>query len=194
MQFLRFKSLHDFNCFFKDEKTCYKYLEDFRWGNEITCSHCENDTYYTVKSRGNFKDVPSYRCTNCDLPFTVRTGTIFQGSKVEMKKWFHAIYELMTCKKGISSVQLAERIGVSQKTAWLMNHKIREALKNEHVDFSNAVVELDETFVGGKNKNRHWDKKVEHSQGRSYKDKTPVLGILKEQTEIPTVSLSKKKL
>ena len=129
-------------------------------------------------ARGKFKDIPSYRCANreCDLPFTVRTNSIFEGSKVEFRKWLLAAYEISTCKKGISSIELSNRIGVSQKTAWLINHKLRVMLKDTNPELLRDVVALDETLVGGKNKNKHADKKIPHSQGRSAKGKTTVFG------------------
>lgn len=173
-----FKTVHEFNDFFRDEKTCYEFYEKIRWNGVPVCPHCGSEKYYRVTPRGNFKDIPSYRCGNrpCDLPFTVRTKSIFEGSKVEFRKWLLAAYEISTCKKGISSVELANRIGVSQKTAWLLLHKLRTMLTDTEPELLRDVVALDETLVGGKNKNRHADKKIPHSQGRSSKGKTTVFG------------------
>lgn len=173
-----FKTVHEFNDYFRDEKTCYEFFEQIRWEGKPICPHCGSEKHYKVIPRGKFKDIPSYRCGNrkCDLPFTVRTNSIFEGSKVEFRKWLLAAYEISTCKKGISSVELANRIGVSQKTAWLINHKLRTMLKDTQPELLRDVVALDETLVGGKNKNRHADKKIPHSQGRSSKGKTAVFG------------------
>jgi len=172
-----FKTIFEFNEFFKDEKTCYEFFETQRWQGVPVCPHCGTaKAPYKVKARGKFKDIPSYRCSErqCDLPFTVRTNSIFEGSKVELRKWFQAAYEISTSKKGISSVELATRIGTSQKTAWFINHRIRTMLKNTQPELLRDVVQLDETFVGGKNKNRHTDKKIPNSQGGS--GKTTVFG------------------
>lgn len=173
-----FKTIHQFNDYFKDERTCYEFLEHLIWNGVPVCPHCGSEKYYKVKPRGKFIDIPSYRCGNrqCDLPFTVRTKSIFEGSKVELRKWFLAAYEISTCKKGISSVELATRIGVSQKTGWFINHRLRTMLKETEPELLKDVVQLDETLVGGKNKNRHSDKKIPHSQGRSSKGKTTVFG------------------
>lgn len=173
-----FKTIHQFNEFFHNERVCYEFYELIRWDGVPCCPHCGSVKYYNVKPRGKFKDIPSYRCgiRECGLPFTVRTKTIFEGSKVEFRKWFLAIFEISTRKKSISSVELGIRIGTSQKTAWHINHRVREMLKETEPGLLRDVVQLDETLIGGKNKNRHADKKIPHSQGRSSKGKTTVFG------------------
>jgi len=140
-----FKTIHDFNDYFKDEETCYRFLEEQRWSGTPVCPHCASaKTPYTVKARGKFQSIPSYRCSErgCKLPFTVRTGSIFEASKVELRKWFQAAYEISTSKKGISSVELATRIGVSQKTAWFINHRICTMLTNTAPELLEGTVDL----------------------------------------------------
>jgi transposase-like protein len=173
-----FKTIHEFNDYFKDEKTCYEFFEQVRWNGVPVCPHCGSEKYYTVKARGKFTDIPSYRCANrpCGLPFTVRTKSIFEGSKVEFRKWLQAAFELSICKNGISSIELGNRIGVSQKTAWFINHRLRNMLTETEPGLLQDVVQIDEALIGGKNKNRHADKKIPHSQGRSSKGKTTVFG------------------
>lgn len=173
-----FKTIHEFNDYFKDEKTCYEFFEQVRWGGVPVCPHCGGTKYYKVKARGKFTDIPSYRCGNreCDKPFTVRTGSIFEGSKVEFRKWLQAAYEISICKNGISSVELASRIGTSQKTAWFINHRLRDMLKDTEPELLRDFAALDETLVGGRERNKHADKKIPHSQGRSSKGKTIVFG------------------
>ena len=173
-----FKTISEFNDYFRDEKTCYEFYEQIRWNGVPCCPHCGSAKYYKVKARGKFKDIPSYRCgiRECGLPFTVSTKTIFEGSKVEFRKWLQAAYELSIGKKGISSIELGVRIGVSQKTAWFINHRLLSMLTETAPTLLRDVVQLDETFVGGKNKNKHADKKIPNSQGRSLKGKTAVFG------------------
>ena len=168
-----FNSLAELTDFFKDEETCRKYLAEKRWGNKPYCPCCGCQKVYC------FSDGKRYKCSSCRKQFTVRAGSIFEDSKVPLRKWFITLYLIATHKKGISSHQLARDRGVTQKTAWYMLSKIRFALDESNIESQlSDTVELDETFVGGKNKNRHWDKKVPHSQGRSFKDKTPVFGML----------------
>jgi transposase-like protein len=178
-----FKTISEFNAHFTDEKTCYSFLESQRWNGQPVCPHCGTTKKpYNVKPRGKFKDIPSYRCSEkeCDLPFTVRTGSIFEGSKVELKKWFQAAYELSISKKGISSVELGERLGVSQKTAWFINHRLRAMLKDTAPQLLTGMVETDESYFGGKRANRH----VNNRKGWATQGKTPVVGLLQRDGKV----------
>lgn len=167
-----FKSLLDLLQAFPDEQSCIRYLEKQLWPNGEPVS--PYDPMSKVYRRGD----GMYRCKNTGKNFNIRIGTIFEGSKVPLQKWFIAIFLITTETKGISSVRLAEYLGITQKTAWFMSHRIREAFDGMVKDKLDGEVEMDETFVGGKNKFRHRNKKVKNSQGRSFKDKTPVLGML----------------
>ena len=157
------------------EEDCRLYLEDMRWHGEPVCPHCGSISkhHYKLTQKGEFKGL--YKCKDCRERFTVRIGTMFEDSNLPLKKWFYAIFLFLSHKKGISSCQLARDIHVTQKTAWFMLQRIRECLMCKNEGRLENEVEADETFVGGKNKNRHKDKKVKKCQGRSFKDKTPVL-------------------
>jgi len=153
------------------EEECKAYLAFSQWGNKPVCPYCECDTCYTTAKR--------YKCSGCKRLFSVTVGTIFHDSKIPLDKWFIAIYFATMHKKGISSCQLARDISVTQRTAWHMLHRIRHTLIDNGFEKKlSKTVEVDETFVGGKNRNRHWNKKIPNSQGRSFKDKTPVFGML----------------
>lgn len=166
-----FKSLFDLLQAFPTEESCIEYLEKKLWNGTPVSPY---DPTSKVYRRGD----GMYRCKNTGKNFNIRIGTMFEGSKAPLRKWFIAIYLITTSNKGISSVQLAETIGVTQKTAWFMSHRIRENFKIVMEEKLDGEVELDETFVGGKNKYRHRNKKVKNCQGRSFKDKVPVMGML----------------
>ena len=167
-----FTSLFDLLQAFPTEECCIAYLEKQLWGDGEPVS--PYDPTSKVYRRGD----GMYRCKNTGKNFNIRIGTIFEGSKVPLRKWFVAIYEITTSNKGISSIKLADDIQVTQKTAWYMSQRIREAFNIALEEKLDGEVELDETFVGGKNKNRHKNKRVKNSQGRSFKDKVPVMGML----------------
>lgn len=170
-----FNSLLELVLYFKDERTCLDFVEQMRWDGQPTCIYCESPKVY------RFKNGKILKCATCRKQFTVLVDTVFESTKLPLLKWFMAIYFVANDKKGISSYQLARNIGITQSRAWHMLQKIRSLLNQNEVELS-GIIESDETFVGGKNKNRHKDKKIKNSQGRSFKDKTPVLGLL--ETEI----------
>lgn len=159
-----------------DKKSCMEFLEGYRWQGIPICPHCNNqsDKHYKLKTKGEFNGL--YKCRCCKKRFTVTIGTMFEGSNVPLDKWFCAICEFLSHKKGISSIQLSKDIGVTQKTAWFMLNKIRHNLDELDAIATNkfeGAVQMDETYVGGKSKGRIWQ-----NQGRSLKQKTPVVGIL----------------
>lgn len=177
-----FKNLIELNDFFKEEKTCYEFLANQIWEDgKPVCPHCHYTIVYTTKSRSTKpekKDIPEYRCASkyCGKKFSTTTGTIFESSKVPLRTWFAAIYLITTHKKGISSLQLATDLHITQKTAWFLLHRIREMYKESAPEMLRDVVQVDETLVGGKNKNRHADKKKDGTQGGRGGDKAIVLG------------------
>jgi len=160
------------------DKACREFLEQLRWNGEPVCPHCgsANKEHYELKTKGEFKGLR--KCKDCRERFTVTVKTMFEGSHISLRKWFIAIYIFSSHKKGISSHQLARDLGITQKSAWFVLGRLRNSFKVKTKVKFTAPTQADETFVGGKNKNRHAHKKVEDSQGRSCKDKTPVFGLL----------------
>jgi len=156
---------------FPDEISCIKHLEKLRWnGNAVSPFDPTSKVY---KCRGN-----RYRCKNTGKYFNVKTNTLFDNTKIGLQKWFLAIWLITSHKKGISSLQLSKDLKVTQKTAWFMLQRIRKCFGIENNNHLDNDVEIDETYVGGKNKNRHFAKKVKNAQGRGAKDKTPVVGMV----------------
>lgn len=171
-----FKSLLELLTYFHDEQVCREYLAQQRWDGKPVCPHCSN----REKKIYIIEDGKRYKCSDCKKKFSVTVGTVFEHIRIPLHKAFAAIYIATAHKKGISSCQLARDLGITQKSAWFTLHKIREMLNVKNPELLTGSVQADETFVGGKNKNRHSDKKVHESQGRSVKDKTPVFGMVHE--------------
>ena len=123
MKDTQFSNLLGFTANFKDEETCQKYFEGIRFKDGEYCPHCGHGKI------NRFSDGKRFRCAKCKKDFTIKTKTVFGESKIPLQKWFMAIYLLTTSPKGFSSVQLGKQIGVTQKTAWFMNQRIRKAMK-----------------------------------------------------------------
>ena len=132
-------SAYEFMSKFSSKRKAIKFFEKSRWPEGIDCLHCQSKRIYEVKNR-----IGSYQCKDCRKTFTVQTGTVFEKSKVALRKWLYAIYLLQTARKGVSSLQLSKQIGVTQKTAWFMLHRLREACKYKGGMFSSSVTS-DET-------------------------------------------------
>lgn len=166
-----FKNILEFNKKFSTELKCEKFLIKQRWADgKIRCPYCNSLKNCKTKEK-------RYKCGECDVSFTLKVGTIFEGSKIPLTKWFIAIYFLTSNSKGISSLQLAEKLSVTQKTAWFMLQRLRFLTENNfNNDTFNGTVEVDETYVGGKEENKHKHKKFT-------KQKDIVIGIVNRETK-----------
>ena len=153
---------------FPDQESARTYLEGRLWPNGPRCPVCGLGERVTERAGG------FYRCNQCKEDFTVRTGTIFERSHVPLHKWVYAMYLLVTARKGISSMQLAKEIGITQKSAWFVLHRLREACGKDLTKLR-GLIEIDETYVGGIEANKHEHKKLK--AGRGTVGKTPVLGM-----------------
>lgn len=181
VQLQKFGNLMQLFAYFKDEQVCREYLGTIRWNGNIKCPYkgCEHDKVFS------FSNGKVYKCAKCRKKFSVRVGTIFEDSKISLQKWFAAIYLITSHKKGISSLQLHRDLGVTQKTAWFMLHRVRHTFGfNVSSEKLSGVCEADETFMGGQEKNKHKSKRTEGTQGRSVKTKSAVVGIVERGGEL----------
>jgi transposase-like protein len=161
-----------------DEDACKAYLKARRWPQGVACPRCGNPAVYDLPSRKWH-----WQCEKCakdGYRFSVIAGTIFENTNKPLRDWFKVAHLMLTSKKGMSSRQIGRYMGFgSVKTAWLMGHKIRAALIEHDMDKLGGIVEMDETYVGGKDKNRHWDKK------KGYFDKkTPIIGAISRKGNV----------
>ncbi|CAN5446800.1 IS1595 family transposase [soil metagenome] len=175
-----FNNLREMIVSMADEKSCREYLAKNRWENgEAVCPYCGHGKCYVIENGER------YKCANkdCFKRFRVTVGNIFHASNIPLTKWFMAVYVATGHKKGISSYQLAKDIGVTQKTGWFMLHRIREAMRSKEDVMLDAMVEVDETWTGGKMKNKHVSKrKAAHEANLSHTDnKTAVMGYLQRE-------------
>lgn len=181
---VNFDSLIQFLEVFGTDESCRNYLTKIIWKDGEYCPHCGSKKIY------HFSNGKIHKCARCRKQFSITVGTIFEDSKIPLKKWFMAIY-LLTChKKGISSLQLSRDLGVTQKTAWFMLQRLRYAMQTQ--DFTkplDGIVEIDETYVGGLEKNKHKNKRTMYSQGGN--GKIPVLGMQQRKGELRMIQFAK---
>lgn len=181
-----FRNVVELLDYYKEDATCIALLERERWGGKPVCPHCGYSEKIYRTTRG-------YKCGNkdCHKKFTVTVGTAFESSKIKLRYWYAAIYLCANPKKGISSHGLARTIGVTQKTAWFILHRVRKMLHEKKPAMLQGTIEADETYVGGKESNKHRQGKT-GKMGRGT-DKAPVLAMAERGGQVRTMPLENVK-
>lgn len=175
-----FKSILQFQKHFNTDEKCRLFLEEQRWNGTPACPHCGSLNVCRFETNNKI-----FKCREkeCRKKFSVTVGTIYENTKIPLTKWFLATYILSVHSKGISSLQLANWIDVTQKTAWFLNHRIREMLTEKAPEVLSGIVEVDETYVGGKISNKHVSQRKKFNKNSN---KTMVFGAVEREGKVIT--------
>src|SRR6266853_2382538 len=175
---------------FANLENCQKFMVEVRWPDGIVrCPQCDSDKVtYLAKQR-------RWKCyaKHPKPQFSLKTGTIFEDSPLGLDKWLVALWLLVNCKNGISSMEIARDLGITQKSAWFMAHRLRFALHHGSFDKLSGEVEVDETFIGGKARNMHLAQRKRRITGTGGKDKTAVVGFIERGGKVQTVVVENRK-
>ena len=170
------KTLQEAVSFFSDPQKTFEYAVSLRWPTgKVTCPRCDSTEHSFISTRR------IWFCKGCKKQFTVKVGTIFEDSALGMDKWMIAVWLIVNCKNGISSYEVARALGITQKSAWFMMHRVRLAMHNKDfvkIGGPGSEVEVDETFIGGAARFMHFGRRKRVITERGVKDKAPVFGIL----------------
>ena len=185
------KTLQEAVSFFSDPQRTFDYAVKLRWPDgKVTCPRCEGTKHSFISTRRQ------WFCKGCKKQFTVKVGTIFEDSALGMDKWMIAVWLIVNAKNGISSYEVSRALGITQKSAWFMMHRVRLALHEKQfvqLGGSGKEVEVDETFIGGLARNMHADKRKLRITHTGTKDKTAVQGILERGGEVRAAVISNRK-
>ncbi len=166
------QTLREAMVYFADPDTCIEFIKQMRWPDGVVCPCCESKRISFLSTRRMWK------CLDCKKQFSAKVGTIFEDSAIGFNKWLPAMWLIASAKNGISSYELHRAIGVCQKTAWFMLHRIRLAMNNGTIEKMGGTVEADETFIGGKAANMHKHKREAKIRGRGASGKEIVIGVM----------------
>ena len=176
--------------YFSDFERCREFMIELRWPDgTITCPRCGGDRVKWLAKARVWKCYAKHK----QPTFSLKTGTIFEDSPIRIDKWITAVWLVVNCKNGISSYEMGRHLGVTQKSAWFMNHRIRKAMQDGSFDKLGGEVEVDETFIGGKARNMHGSKRQQRITGTGGKDKTVVLGMLERDGRVRTTVLEDRR-
>jgi transposase-like protein len=162
--------------YFSDPDNCLQFMAELRWPDGITCPHCDHDQVMFLKTRRIWK------CKACRKQFSIKTGTVLQDSPIGLDKWLSAIWLIVNAKNGVSSYELHRALGITQKSAWFLSHRIRLAMQAGTFKKLCGHVEVDETFIGGLARNMHISKRKHLGTGSA--GKVAVMGLLERHGEV----------
>ena len=177
------KTLQQAIRYFSDEQVCIDTVAKLRWPKGPVCPACEKTDHYYLKVQKRWK------CKDCGRQFSVKLGTIFEDSPIPLDKWLAALWMLVNCKNGVSSYEVARDLGITQKSAWFVLHRLRFALQSgsmSKVGGPGSEVEVDETFIGGKARNMHKARRIKMKVREENWGKTIVMGMLHRGGKIQT--------
>jgi transposase-like protein len=178
------KTLQQAVRYFSDEQICIDTIAKMRWANGPVCPKCGHGEHYYLATQKRWK------CKKCAKQFSVKVGTIFEDSPISLDKWLIALWMLVNCKNGISSYEVGRALGLTQKSAWFVLHRLRLALQESSLvklGGQGKTVEVDETFIGGLSRNMHADKRARRITAHGpNKDKTIVMGVLERGKKVRT--------
>lgn len=164
-----------------DEQTAVEFMEKQRWGDHPACQHCGSLAVYQMKdSKDATKRQANYRwrCHDCKMQFTVRTGTVFEDSRIPLRHWCFAFWRAATSKKGVSALEIHRQTGLSYKSSLFLLHRIRHAMDKTDIEPLNGTVEVDEVYIGGK------PRRVQRTRITKKREKTAVVGLLERNGRI----------
>ena len=183
------KTLAEAIIYFADADNALQYLAAKRWPKGVTCPHCNAAEPMFLKTRRIWK----CRATKCRKQFSVKVGTILNESAIGIDKWLTAMWLVSNCRNGVSSYEIARDLGVTQKTAWFMLHRIREAMQDKTATKLAGEVEVDESFIGGKARNMHRAKRERVITGTGGKDKAIALGMVERGGKVRTFAVPNRR-
>src|SRR5450432_150197 len=182
------KTLQEAILYFSDEQVCIDAVAAMRWPNGVECPACSTKDPYYLKTQKRWK------CRECRRQFSVKLGSIFEDSPIPLMKWMPAMWMLTNCKNGVSSHEIARALGITQKSAWFMLHRIRLGLQTKDGGKlgggPHSKVEVDETFIGGKARNMHQNRRDAMT---AYGNKTAVMGLLERGGKVKATVIGKRK-
>ncbi len=174
------KTLQDAINYFADKDTCTTFMAQIRWPEGVTCPYCEGKTVSYLSTRRIWKCMSK----TCHKQFSVKVGTVMEDSPIGLDKWLSAVWLITNAKNGISSCEISRALGITQKSAWFLNHRIRLAMQTGTFENLSGQVEVDETYIGGLARNMHRDKREKKINGTGGNGKVAAMGLLERNGKV----------